>query len=519
MTSKRIIYCALRTHVFPYFFWTVILLSSISTKAQIELFHFNGFSFYTEINGLPSTYITDIREDKHGFLWIGTANGISRYDGNQFTNFTQYSEYSGKHKFGFINSLIMDKSGEFLFVACDNGIYTTSIDTVNFQNIEEKFPQINNSPERVTDLFLDKENKLWAASNKNGLHFYDLENRQHEQFLFKDTINNTNAKLNSLQCIVNDPQDKNTLWIGSLAGLIQFNSKSKDYKIHVYNSAPEVAQNSIRRIHTTENEVYLGTWKKGLVIFDKESKQFRQPLMQKFPNSHLLIFEIYHEPGNKLWITSSDGLIKYDTKAKEITKVIEHNTDKGLVRGVSYYDSRGLIWFGFGKGLFKYDPIDKPVKFIELEKRNKIQNPLLVREIIRSNDFIYVAGQYSSGLYKINLVDGSVEVIKIPLFDYHEKVGYNLMDMVDMRDGHFLLISGKKVALFNQKTKKVSSSPLQINHPNPSLQSVVKDRNNQYWIGTRAGGLYLLNFTKNKIHQQAPYLLTKDYQWLNHILV
>jgi len=501
---------------------TIILFSAIAAKAQIEISNFNGYTYYTEENGLASTYITDIEEDKYGFLWIGTANGISRYDGNQFTNFFDYSNDSLTRKIGFVNALIMDRSGDHLWIACNDGILFTSTDTIKFRMIEAFFPSVNISTANTNKLLLEHENKLWAVNNESGLHCYDLKNKKHDQFIFKDAQTNASSKLNRLQCIVIDPVDSNVFWIGSLAGLIQFNVSTHDYKIFVYENTPEQAQNNIRRIHASETEVFLGTWTKGLLIFNKKTAQFRQPLSEKFPNSHLLMLDIFKDQGNTMWITSSDGIIHYDTKTKSVISVKEHNLASGLFRGVTFIDSRGIIWFGFGKGLFKYDPLDTPDKFIALEKRNEIQNSLIVREIIRSNDDVYVAGQYSSGLYKISMVDGSFEVIKIPIFDYPEKAGYNIMDMVEMDDGNILLISVDKIAIYNPETQKAMLSPLQIDHPNPSLQTVVKDKNNRYWIGSRAGGLFLLDFDRNTVRtfkDEFNVFQNGNHVWINSLFI
>ncbi len=283
-----------------------------------------------------------------------------------------------------------------------------------------------------------------------------------------------------------------------------------------------MAQNKIRKIAVSNQEVFLGTWHKGPVVFNKQSKQFKLPLINEYPSSHTLILDLYKENDTNVWITSSDGLILYNEQSKSITSVTEHNLENGLLRGISYIDSRGIIWFAHGKGLFKYDPLQSKNIFVELEKRNKVQNPLLVRKIIRANGFLYIAGQYSSGLYEIDLSDRSVKIIKLPMFEYHEKVGYILMDMVDMGDGNFLLLSSKKIAIFNMGKQKAYSSTLQINHPNPSLQSVVKDRDNNFWIGGREGGLYCLNFETNTIKnykEEFNEFRDENHRWINKLFI
>jgi len=523
MNVSKQIFSVLRKHYLPSIFFFILLLVTPSIcSAQIKLSHFNDYQHYTVEDGLASIYISGIKEDKHGFLWIATGRGISRYDGNHFTNFTTYNENSINHEIGFINSLVIDGSGENLWFGCDNGIFHTSIDTVNFQKIEHLNPSIKISIGKTNDLLLDKQKKLWAASFNDGLFSFDLSGNQHKNISFTSDSVKANSKLNSLQFIVKDLNDKNILWIGTLAGLIRFNSVSREYQVYVYKNDPEMAQNRIRKVHVSNEEVFIGTWGEGLVIFNKDSKQFSQPLKENYPNAHTLILDIYKEKDANVWVTTGDGLIQYDIHSKSVKKVTDHNTGIGLFRGVSYIDSRGIIWFCHTKGLFKYDPLQSQNNFIELEKRNSIQNHMQVREIIQSKNFIFIAGQYSSGLYKINLDDYSFETIKIPFFDYYKIAGYIIMDMVEMDDGNFLIISGKKISIFNPETQQIELSPLQINHPNPSLQTVVRDKNNNYWIGAREGGLFCLNFENNTIkNYKEEFNVYQDgnHRWINTLYI
>ena len=69
-----------------------------SSFAQIELSQFDNMSHYDESDGLSSKSISDVLEDKDGFIWLATNNGISRFDGSYFTNFDYYNEGSVAHK-------------------------------------------------------------------------------------------------------------------------------------------------------------------------------------------------------------------------------------------------------------------------------------------------------------------------------------------------------------------------------------------------------------------------------------
>ena len=160
------------------------MFTSTICSAQIALSHFNDYKHYTVEDGLASTYISGITEDKYGFLWIATGNGVSRYDGNHFTNFTTYLEDSIQYEIGFVTSMIVDESGENLWIASKHGIIHTSIDTVDFIKIDKLIPTNKSHVRKVNDLLLDNQKKLWIASFNEGLYSFNLNGDQHNKNFF-----------------------------------------------------------------------------------------------------------------------------------------------------------------------------------------------------------------------------------------------------------------------------------------------------------------------------------------------
>ncbi len=474
----------------------VIGISGIC-HAQIQFSHFNDFDHYTKEDGLASTVVSGIREDKYGFLWLATGKGVSRYDGNHFTNFAYFFSDSIRHTIGFVESIVIDKSGENIWIGAENGIFHSPVDTVRFQKIERQIPSMDFSTGRTHALLPDRDGILWATNFLGGLRRIDLKAKEHKYFSFASKGQKDKFRLNRITSIAEDPDNTGILWLGSTGGLIRFNSITGEYDAFVYRNNPNLAQNRIRSLHVSAEEVFLSNWGAGLVIFNKQSRQFSQPLQAQYPHTHLSIYAFYQEDDDNIWITSNDGLIVYDLLSKKVKKIVGHDQKKGMLLGVSFVDSRGIIWYGSGKGLFKYDPLGAQNRFVELEERNGVQYPMLVREIIVSGNFIYVLGDNSSGLYKVNSTDHSFETFEPPTFYYKKNKIYILRDMVEMEDGNLLVVSPDKIAIFDIKTKQFKLPALQVRHPYPVMHSVVRDKNNNYWIGSKFGGLYCLNFENN----------------------
>ncbi|MBT8253133.1 MAG: response regulator [Bacteroidia bacterium] len=364
-------------------------------------------------------------------------------------------------------------------------------------------------------MLFDEQNNVWLASTA-GLVKLNANTNTKEVF-----SSEKNYKLNQLQCLVRDPQDPDILWMGTLGGLVKFNLVSKEYQSYIFNNNIELAENSIRNIAVSEEEIILGTWKASLIIFNKEKQQFTKPLKSKYPSSHNLILNIFKDNHSSIWVTSDQGIIQYDINLNKVKEIRNHDLNKSIIRGVSFIDSRNIVWFGYKNGLFKYYSEPTKTKFLELEKRSELQTPLLIREIINTKDFIYAAGQYSEGLYKINKDDNTVKTIRIPFIE-NSNNGYQITDMILMNNQNILILSGAKIVIFDSVTEKFSLSSLQANHPNPSFQTVIKDQNNNYWIGSREGGLFCLNFENNTIKnykEQFNIYENGNHRWINRLYI
>jgi signal transduction histidine kinase/AraC-like DNA-binding protein/ligand-binding sensor domain-containing protein len=488
--------------------------------SQIKFSDFNTQMHYSEENGLGSNYITDIQEDKYGFLWLGTGNGVSRFDGSSFTNFEHFFNNSVEVELGFVNKLLFEDQSERLWVGGDQGIFYSSIGDIHFNSISQLFPGEKVQVPKTHDLLLDDQQTIWAASFNSGLSRFDVKNNRRETYTFINDNQSDNSKLNNLNCLSWDPLNNNILWIGSGAGLIRFNILTKEYHVYVYENNTQKAQNQIRKISATEDHVYLGTWSEGFVIFNKEREKFSQPLKRNFPNSHQLVLDFYVDNDSILWVATGHGLVQYDIESNKIESVSDHDLAKGLIKGISFIDSRGIIWFGYGKGLFKYDPLQSQSTFIKLEERSSLENSMFVREIIFSNGYFFVLGHASSGLYKVNPRDKTFEVIEIPQLKPKVGEGYNLRDMTQMDNGSLILISSEKIIIFNPYTNESELSSLQIEHPHPSLQTIIRDSNNNFWVGGREGGLFCLNFENNSIvNYKEEFDVYEDgnHRWINSL--
>ncbi len=485
--------------------------------AQIKLSDFENVTHYDISNGLPSSSVEQIKEDALGFLWIATADGVSRFDGTNFMNFTHYNHNNAQHKINTVHTLFMDKINKKLWIGSDEGLFYTSIDTLNFKKNEKEgslFLEYNN---KVLSLFEGDNNRLWVAGS-SVLYSINLSNLNQPSIVYNNKIPMLSEPFTEITNIAQEFENKEIFWFSTTKGLLRFNKNTEKCMAFRYNKKPELNENSIRKIHVSQNEILLGTWSAGLIVFDKNKETFNKPLDSQFPNSHKTINDLYFDKHN-LWISTRDGLVQYNCATQKVIEVQPHDIKKGIIKGVSFVDSRGIIWYGNSLGLFKYSSKKRDFHFLQLENRSKVEVPMTPRKIIEIDGMYYVAGYASSGIYKINPENYTVKVIKTPLFSLHN-FGYVIMDMVKMPDNKLLIASNKQILILDTKTEQSTLSSLQIEHPNPSIQTIEKDRNDKYWIGTRKAGLFKIDYETNTITSFKKALnefKNDNFVWINRL--
>ncbi|HEY0039219.1 MAG TPA: two-component regulator propeller domain-containing protein, partial [Flavisolibacter sp.] len=135
----------------------------------------------TTENGLSDNRVTCFYKDKTGFTWIGTKNGLNRYDGHRITIFRPTAGNSISNE--IINDIAEDNQGK-IWVATMNGL--NKYDPL--RNHWESFlplPTIagNDIPSNlIWDIHIDKKNRVWIASDVREFSYYEPETRKFVYF-------------------------------------------------------------------------------------------------------------------------------------------------------------------------------------------------------------------------------------------------------------------------------------------------------------------------------------------------
>lgn len=287
-------------------------------------------------------------QDKDGNLWFGTTGeGVYRYDGKEFTQFTEKDGLSNNSVF----SILEDKLGNIWF-GTDDGVSRYDGKTISKISFTNGFgTTLSQSPKNsVWSMFQDKSGIIWFGTSQD-LYCYD--GKSFSRFLDKTNIsNNQNLQLKWIQCFLEDSDG--TIWIGSgpiaNEGVIRFDGKS------ITSSKPN-GDGWIRYMVEGKNgQIWFGGRGNGNFIYDGKT------------------FTNYTEKvgiGNPIWVDKS-GKVWFSGEEKISTveseggiwcydgKTFENFTTKDNIGKYSVWsmleDSNGNIWIGTRNcGLYRYN--------------------------------------------------------------------------------------------------------------------------------------------------------------------
>jgi len=295
-------------------------------------FHFAPFKKgvwkkFTHIDGLVGNHVTALHQTPDGFLWIGTSQGVSRYNGEEFVNFTTNIGLVGN----YVYDIISDASGSVWF-ATNNGV--SRYDGQNFVSFTMKEGLVHNN---VNDIHLDSAGRLWFATD-GGISRYDGAE-------FVNFTQDDGLKQNNINAIAEDAAGQ--LWFSVRGGGVARYDENKFVSFTVING---LASNHLRDIHLdTNGKLWFATFE-GVSCFDGSS-------FVKFTASDGLInnnvYCIQQAPEGALWFATGAGLSRYDGKA-----FVNFTEQDGFLE--DYIEclsvSRdGTFWVGTSSGLVRYE--------------------------------------------------------------------------------------------------------------------------------------------------------------------
>jgi len=340
-------------------------------------------SSYGVDDGLPQSTIWSITQDRNGFMWFGTSDGLCRFDGFNFTTYRSKPDDSTSVIGGLYFRFYLDSSGE-LWIISQNGISL-------YDDARDKFKRVFSykkdqpSPD-YNCIFGEDRNYVWAGISERGI--VKIDKRTHAIIDIRDSVFKTNSTFSSWQCgFISD--DK--IWAaGSQSDCYAYNMRSGMvnktnvpylYKIIDFNDSEVLGatlneliifskKDFSHKVIPISKNLYAGYERltdifvqspstiimgspKGLFFLDTHSWKITRSLQSFTPGRHSYTYVqcIFRDRSDNLWIgTNGDGLKKIAAPNKKFKYYTSYNENSNIVKSI-YADERNLYVGYFNNGL------------------------------------------------------------------------------------------------------------------------------------------------------------------------
>lgn len=446
--------------------------------------------------GLPNHHIRSIIQDKSGFIWIGSINGLFKHDGVNFEWINTFNSNRKNLQNSVVNTLFEDNNGD-IWIGTSGGLdkLDTKFDTIiHFKQISKpNFKHLHvdsciNTGE-VRDIKQDTLGRLWIALYGGGVNCYNPKTK-----LFTHYINKTSGTLAHQSNLINGLfLDKDgTLWIATEStGIFKMNIYSENQLTHI-NTVENGIYSSILR--DSKQQLWAGSWINGLIEINPNTFGNITNLYDN-TNSRNTIRTLVEDKNNKLWIaTFRDGLFQFNSTLKKWTPIIydtngKNDIAKNITTWTIFEDKSGLIWIGtWGDGIYKLSPNSNDFQTIYLSDDYKSTNILSFLKIDAQTILI---GTETQGLLKFNTNNKSI--LKI---ETKGKAIKNIRTLVKDIEGTIWIGGDDGVFTLNNNTIVPISSYINL----ANVYCIEHLNKNRLLIGTHGDGLFLIDKKKGLLH-------------------
>ena len=313
---------------------------------------------------MPSNSVSALHQDSLGFIWIGTGNGLARFDGYDFLT---YRNIPGDSTSITHNSVLViyEHAGSELWIGTEKGISIYSIQTGRFTPFQARTADGETVDTRVQGISGDENGQLWLCSYREGLFVYDTNNGTLKKIPFDEYAADTGVPVHVMCAYVDR---SNGVWVS--AGNTQHVVYKLDRRENRFVPAfPDLdpslrwGLNSYAMTEDSYGNIWLGTWDQGVYVADKRGNIKAGYLNGQNGGKKLQhIHSITEYAPGKIYIGSNDGLthIVFNPVSGKIET--EHFQEPVLSNRFVYpvmKDREGGLWIGYYYGGVDYGSPDK----------------------------------------------------------------------------------------------------------------------------------------------------------------
>ncbi|GHE35291.1 two-component regulator propeller domain-containing protein [Sphingobacterium griseoflavum] len=509
-----------------------------------------SFQRYYSKDGLSSNTIYAILRDSYGFIWLGTEDGLTRFDGSSYKVYRYDANVEEGLQTNHITSLCEDAKGQ-IWIGTNGGglsfydrkmdeikaythtpegrpistaitalstdkngnVWVCSYGAVFVINVRNPSQPCSEAYKKIQQIFSgavsryvyrDRSNNMWLSADGSIYKFSsDLKAVKHDELLEQNT---SNANAFEITAITEDTRGR--IWAGSGNGLFYLDQDGAVFTRFNHSNGKMGADN--RMVYALAVDDKGGLWvgtDNGLDVIDTDDftvRTFLPKPMDIRSLSHKSIRSIHVDPYGIYWVgTFQGGLSKYDTNLsqfnlKSVDILHDQSSGKNMITSFAEYGDRVLVGTD-GAGVFQYVRASDHLKPLHIGRAaNKKFEDLTVMTLERGSENLWI-GTYQDGLFQLDLKKDKIthypagaqaNQLTNPDIFCLKSDRYGRLWIGTNGGGINVLDAGGSIAKYTAATRGTQGYP---NPPGNFIRAFAEDKRGNMWIATYGSGVSMYN--------------------------
>jgi ligand-binding sensor domain-containing protein/serine phosphatase RsbU (regulator of sigma subunit) len=509
------------------FFISILFVHTITPQSNIR------FDHLTVQDGLSQSAVTVIFQDRHGFMWFGTQDGLNRYDGYSFKIFKNIPSDSASLTDNFIFSIYEDQNGSLIIETQTGNFNKYNPITESFSLIKKDDIDFVNIKGSSLGAFCVESNGIqWRGGLSKPIGLNRIDSKTGKEMRYKHNPMDPSSLINDkVYSIYRDK--KGNLWVGTFDGLDKLDEKTGKFS-HYRNDSQNsnsLPDNWVWPIYEdSHGNLWIGTVRGGVSKFNPATNTFvnfnNDPDDPTSINDNF-IFSIYEDRSGIIWIGTNTGGINYFHPSSQVfERYINYPNNKNSLSDnavlAMHADKEGSYWIGTREGgldKFNYDKNS----FTNYSNNPSNSNSLInnsVLAITEDRSGILWLGTFSSGMNSFDPKSGIFKRFVNNPSDPNSLSDNRVYSILEDRDGiiwigtyggglNRLDKSTGKFTVYKHDEKNTASIS------SNSVWTMSEDNEGKLWLGTFGGGVNIFDkvnqtFTNFKNDPKDPSSLGDD---------
>ena len=494
-------------------FWSI---TSGVNGQQARQYAFNRFSI---ASGLASNQVASITQDKDGFIWMATLNGLQRYDGNSFVTFRHHQNDAYSIPTNHIHVVFCDSKNRLWLVGDNNQAGYFNTKTMRFYRVPA-FPEVKSQVFVPQYYFEGKDGEVFLHIRGGQLYRYDEKTKQ----LLPGHQSIPSPSKWTFHSIAWDKNEKKYWSVGD-SGLVMFNPMNNALNYRGNNAEEDPAIEACINIRHAYN-IYVDG--KGSIVFCTWDPRGKGPFLYRFNGKKNKLEEFtlyeelkmdYHEPNGflaqrsgRLWIYGMPFIAEWRQNGKPFSAIpIEYKNEQSIKFDYANYafeDKDDNVWIATDNGVFYFNP-DQQVftsyNLIRYGETTPYEAP--VNALLETTEKNILVGCWGKGLFNF---DQEFNPIPLPS-SLRPHAAYSVWDMTQhSQTGQVWIALQDGRVVVHHPVKNTATLVAPEVFAGRTIRQVTEDGFGNLWFGTQGGRLVKWDLKRSGGDPQRGYTLVRE---------